>query len=94
MGNLLKKPIFLVLKYGYVDSDNVSHSTFSGVERNSLSWNEIEQIANGFTLVKASPIRFYKNFNNLNITIKNQLKTSIEFNTRKLYLIINIYQPS
>lgn len=83
-GGFIKKAYFLgIKKYGYVDDNNVTHSTFSGVERNSLSWNEIEQIANGFTLVKSYPIRFYKNFSNLNITIKNQLKISIEFNTRK-----------
>lgn len=83
-GKFIKKGYFLgIKKYGYVDSDNNIHSIFSGVERNCLNWNEIEQIASGFPLVKTSPIRFYKNFNNLNITIKNQLKISIIFNTKK-----------
>lgn len=92
-GKFIKKAYFLgIKKYGYVDSNDVTHSTFSGVEKNSLSWNEIEQIANGFTLVKTSPIRFYKNFSNLNITIKNQLKISIEFKTRKT-LFNNKYLP-
>nr|YP_009715291.1 hypothetical protein [Russula subnigricans]QGK88097.1 hypothetical protein [Russula subnigricans] len=92
-GEFIKKAYFLgIKKYGYVDSKNITHSIFSGVERNSLTWNEIEQIANGFTLVKTSPIRFFKNFNNLNISIKNQLKTSIVFNTRKK-LLNNKYTP-
>lgn len=83
-GKSIKKGYFLgIKKYGYIDSDDNIHSIFSGVERNSLSWNEIEQIAKGFTIVKTSPIRFYKNFKDLNIIIKNQLKTSIIFNTRK-----------
>jgi hypothetical protein len=43
----------------------------------------MEQIAAGFTLVKTSPLRFYKIFNNLNIVVKNNLKSSIEFNPRK-----------
>lgn len=92
-GKFIKKAYFLgIKKYGYVDTDNNVHSIFSGVERNSLSWNEIEQIADGFTLVKTSPIRFYKNFDNLNIIIKNQLKTSIIFNTRKK-IFNNKYLP-
>lgn len=92
-GKFIKKGYFLgIKKYGYLDSDNNTHSIFSGVERNSLSWNEIEQIADGFTLVKTSPIRFYKNFDNLNIIIKNQLKTSIIFNTRKK-IFNNKYLP-
>jgi hypothetical protein len=42
--------------------------------------------------VKTSPIRFYKNFENLNIIIKNQLKTSIIFNARK-QMFDNKYLP-
>jgi DNA polymerase type B, organellar and viral len=97
-GKFIKKAYFLgIKKYGYVDSDNNIHSIFSGIERDSLTWNEIEEIAKGFTIVKTSPIRFYKNFDNLNIIIKNQLKTSIIFNPRKkmfnnkyLPIIINV----
>lgn len=97
-GKFIKSGYFLgIKKYGYLDSEDKTHSIFSGIERNSLSWNEIEQIAKGFTLIKTSPIRFYKNFDNLNIVIKNQLKTSIIFNARKkvfnnkyLPIIINI----
>ena len=38
IGKFIKKAYFLgIKKYGYVDSDNVTHSTFSGVEINSLS---------------------------------------------------------
>jgi DNA polymerase type B, organellar and viral len=92
-GGIIKKAYFLgIKKYGYLDSDDKTHSIFSGVERNSLTWNEIEQIAKGFTLVKTSPIRFFKKFDNLNIVIKNQLKTSIIFNPRK-QLFNNKYLP-
>jgi hypothetical protein len=65
---------------------------FSGVERNSLTWDEIKQIADGFTVLKTSTIRFFKNFNSLNIIIKNNMKISIEFNVRKS-LISNRYLP-
>lgn len=43
-----------------MDNNNQIHSVFSGVERNSLTWNEIVQIANGATIVKPSPARFFK----------------------------------
>lgn len=92
-GKFIKKAYFLgIKKYGYIDDDDNIHSIFSGVERNILSWEEIEQISKGFTLVKTSPIRFYKNFDKLNIFIKNNLKTSITFNTRKK-IINNKYIP-
>jgi hypothetical protein len=83
-GGYIKKAYFLgIKKYGYIDNNNQIHSIFSGVERNSLSWVEIEDIANGFTIIKDSGIKFFKSFNNLNISIKNNLKTSIIFKTRK-----------
>ena len=92
-GGVIRKAYFLgIKKYGYIDSDNKVHSIFSGIKRDSLTWNEIEQIANGYTLVKPSDIKFYKNFNNLNITIKSDLYTSIQFNTKKK-LFNNKYLP-
>ena len=92
-GGIIKKAYFLgIKKYGYIDNNDKIHSTFSGIERNSLLWNEIEQIANGFTIIKETPIRFFKNFNTLNIKVKNSLKTSIIFNTRKK-VVNNLYQP-
>jgi len=42
--------------------------------------------------MKTSSVKFLKNFYNLNITIKNNLKTSIEFKTRKP-IINNKYLP-
>ena len=41
--------------------------------------------------LKTSPIRYYKNFYNLNIVIKNQLKPTIVFNTRKKKIVNNHY---
>jgi len=92
-GKWIKQGYFLgIKKYGYIDENNEVHSIFSGIERNSLSWNEIVQIANGFTVIKQSRVRFFKNLISLNITIKNSLETSIIFNPRKK-LINNLYQP-
>ena len=89
---LKNKYFFGIKKYGYIDNKDKIHSTFSGIERNSLSWNEIEQISKGITIIKISPIRFFKNFNTLNINIKNCLNTSIVFNPRKK-LMNNFYNP-
>jgi DNA polymerase elongation subunit (family B) len=37
-GNTIKKAYFLgIKKYGYIDNNNVTHSVFSGVPRNSLT---------------------------------------------------------
>lgn len=92
-GGVIKKAYFLgIKKYGYINNNDEIHSTFSGIERNSLTWNQIEQIANGFTIIKLSPIRFFKNFNTLNIIIKNSLNTSIVFNPRKR-ILNNFYKP-
>jgi hypothetical protein len=92
-GASIIKAYFLgIKKYGYIDDNNKTHSVFSGIERNTLIWNEIEQIAKGATIVKPSPARFYKNISNLNINIKNNLETSITLNTRKI-LLNNRYLP-
>ena len=77
-GGVIKKAYFLgIKKYGYIDQEDKIHSVFSGVQKNSLTWNEIEQIASGFTIVKSSPVRFFKNFNDLNISIKTCFSKSI-----------------
>jgi hypothetical protein len=91
-GAFIKKAYFLgIKKYGYIDSNNVTHSVFSGVERNSLTWNEIESIANGNIIHKTVSNRFYKDFKSLSIAI-NISKLSIKFDTFKI-LKHNIYQP-
>jgi DNA polymerase type B, organellar and viral len=92
-GGLIKKAYFLgIKKYGYIDNNNLTHSVFSGVERNSLTWNDIVEIAQGSIIVKKSPPRFYKNLSHLNINIKNNLEISIICNPRKL-LTNNKYMP-
>jgi len=97
-GGILKKAYFLgIKKYGYIDDKNTTHSVFSGIARNSLTWNEIVDISKGITIEKESPARFFKNISSLNINIKNQLKTSILFkpgkpffNNKYLPLTINL----
>jgi hypothetical protein len=62
------------------------------VERNSLTWNEIQQISQGIVIIKPSSARFFKNIYDLNISIKDSLLTSILFNPRKK-LLNNKYLP-
>jgi hypothetical protein len=83
-GGYIKKAYFLgIKKYGYIDNNNITHSVFSGVERNSLTFEEISKIGNGFTIVKQTPLRIYKNIHNLNLQIRDSLSTTIKFNPNK-----------
>lgn len=92
-GKVIKKAYFLgIKKYGYIDSDNNIHSVFSGVERDSLSWLEIEQIAKGYTISKLTKPKFFKNLSNLNIQIKQNPVICITFQTRK-HISNNKYLP-
>nr|YP_009739459.1 DNA polymerase 2 [Tricholoma saponaceum]QIC20303.1 DNA polymerase 2 [Tricholoma saponaceum] len=52
--------------YTYKDS-----SLFASVERNAITFDEIESISNGETINKYIPNRFYKSFKDLSITIKS-----------------------
>lgn len=92
-GGWIKKAYFLgIKKYGYLDDKGITHSIISGIERNTLTWKEIDDIAKGIPITKLFPPRFYKNINNLNIIIKESLQTSINLNPRKK-LLNNKYIP-
>jgi hypothetical protein len=74
-GNIIQEAYFLdIKKYGYwfKDTSNViiEKSVFAGVTRNILAFKEIIDIFNGVTIVKYIPVRFFKSFKDLNITIK------------------------
>jgi hypothetical protein len=72
---------FLGIKqYGYYyfddDGTRIDRSTFAGIPRNSLSFKEVSDVFNGIELNKTIPLRFYKSFKDLSITIKNDIKVS------------------
>ena len=91
-GGIIKKAYFLgIKKYGFVDDSNIVKSVFSGVERNSLTFNEIESIAKGNIILKTISNRFYKDFKSLNISISTS-SLSIKFDTFKT-LKDNFYYP-
>ena len=64
---------------------------FAGVKRDSLKFSEIESIFKGNILEINNDKRFYKSFNNLNITVKSS-KIRIQKNPSKK-LIGNEYIP-
>jgi hypothetical protein len=94
-GKIINKAIFLGIKrYGYYYYDNnnkIEKSVFAGVERDSLKFSEIEDIFNGSSITKKIDVRFYKSFNDLNITIKSS-KITIKKNNEKI-LVDNNYIP-
>jgi DNA polymerase type B, organellar and viral len=89
-GSVIEEGLFLGLKkYGYwyfdKDGNKIVSSVFAGVQRNSLSFDEIIDLYKGFKLHKPIDYRFYKSFNNLNISIKST-SISIQKSDRKLLL--------
>jgi hypothetical protein len=93
-GLTIKEAYFLgPKKYSYFiidkDGNKKEFSVFSGVPRNSLTFNEIESIFKGNTITKNINSKFFKSFTDLNIAIK-YTKISIK-NTKQL--INNIYYP-
>jgi hypothetical protein len=64
---------------------------FAGIERNSLTFEEIIKLSRGLDLVKEIPLRFYKSLKSLSITISNTHVT-ISRSLDKL-LIDNNYLP-
>jgi len=81
-------------KYGYYIIDKgikQDFSVFSGVPRNSLTFDEVKTIFNGQTIIKNISNRFFKSFKNLSITIKD---TNISIkNTNHKKLVNNLYLP-
>jgi hypothetical protein len=77
----------------YLDKDNnlITRSTFAGIQRDSLTFEEIIKLAQGSTLIKDIPLRFYKSLKNLSINI-DSTHVSITRSLDKL-LINNNYIP-
>ena len=84
-GNIIKEAYFLgPKKYGYYileEGIKKEFSVFSGVPRNSLSFDEIIRIYKGESIIKTINSRFYKSFTNLTISIKDTKTTIKNTNT-------------
>ena len=96
-GKVIHEAYFLgPKKYGYYINDTITgikkeFSVFSGVPRNSLTFEEVKAIFEGVIISKNLSNRFFKSFSSLNIEIKNT-QISIK-NTPNKKLVNNIYQP-
>jgi DNA polymerase type B, organellar and viral len=75
-GLIIKEAYFLgVKKYGYqyLDKNNnlITKSVFAGIQRDSLTFDDIIQLSRGSTLTRDIPLRFYKSLKKLSISINN-----------------------
>jgi hypothetical protein len=73
-GLMIKEAYFLgVKKYGYQYEDKngnlITKSVFSGITRDSLTFEEIIKLSKGESITKNIPLRFYKSLKNLSVTI-------------------------
>ena len=96
-GCVIEKAYFLGIKqygYKYKDKNNniVEKSTFAGVTKNSISFNEIEDIHNGKTIIKPAPLRFYKSLKDLSIVVKSDTLLELK-RTNEKTLNNNDYKP-
>lgn len=95
-GLIISKAIFLGLKqYGYQylnkDGNLITKTVFAGIQRDSLSFDQIESLLNGAELKIDNGNRFYRSLTNLNIKIK-PITTTIKQNIDKK-LVNNEYLP-
>jgi DNA polymerase type B, organellar and viral len=94
-GLTIDKAYFLgIKKYGYrfiKDNQVINKSVFSGIERDSLTFDEVEKIVDGLTITKNIENRFYKSFINLDVTIRPTKITIKQNNNKKL--VNNLYLP-
>lgn len=95
-GNVIREAYFLgAKKYGgyIIDQNGIKNdfSVFSGVPRNSLSFDQVKTIFNGGIVTIQIYNRFFKSLTNLNIVIKDTHLTIKNENNKKL--INNTYYP-
>nr|YP_010991012.1 DNA polymerase [Pappia fissilis]WOX61285.1 DNA polymerase [Pappia fissilis] len=95
-GLIIEEAYFLdINKYGYWYYDKtgqcIEKSVIAGVDRNSLTFKEIESLANSNIITKTMKNIFYKNLNNLQIEIKD-INITIS-NTPSKECINNRYIP-
>ena len=95
-GLIIKEGYFLGIKkygYKYLDKNNnlVTKATFAGIEKNSLTFDEIIKLSKGDKLVKEIPTRFFKSFKTLSISIDSTHVTICRSLDKPL--INNLYLP-
>lgn len=87
-GQVIKEGYFIApKKYGYYIIDSISnnitnYSVFSGIPRNSLTFDNIVRIFKGESITININSRFYKSFTDLNIVIKDSKITIKNTNSK------------
>jgi hypothetical protein len=72
-------------------NEEIVLTTFAGVKKNYLTWNQILQIVQGETVEVRSYNRFYRNFQALTVKIKNEVDIKIKANPNKYWRVMIIY---
>jgi hypothetical protein len=91
-GGVIKKAYFFgIKKYAYLDNNDNVKSVFSGIQRNNLSWDEIEQIYLNNPINTKVPDQFFKSLSKMEISIKPKM-VNIKVSSDKI-LVGNDYQP-
>jgi DNA polymerase type B, organellar and viral len=72
-------------------------TTFAGVKKDSLTWNQILQIVKGEEVIVKSYNRFYRSFQALTIKIKNEVEIKIKAKPNKVlkdnnYLVQTVHE--
>lgn len=95
-GNVIKEAYFLGIKlYGYYYEENdkiIEKSTFVGVPKNQINFKEIIENHKGNTINKTVPLRKYKKFKVLNVSINIYIKLLLK-RTNDKKLLENKYIP-
>lgn len=96
-GLIINKAIFLGIKqYGYQYQDNkqiINKSVFAGVTRDSLTFEQIEQLSQGKILIISNKTTFYKSLVSLDITIRSTTLTIKENDKKSFNANTNTYIP-
>jgi len=74
-GMLIDRAYFLGIKnyvyqYTNTNGETITKSVFAGVEKDSVSWNEVELLIKGESIKKNIERRFFRNMKTLDISIK------------------------
>ena len=82
-GGWIKEAYFFgVKKYAYIDNNDKVKTIFSGISRNSLTWEEVIKLSKKETLHKNLPDQFFKSLSKLEISIKHK-PINIKFESEK-----------
>lgn len=95
-GKIIKRALFLGNKkyiYQYYNDNNILQtvSVFSGVKRNTLTWDDFYKMSKGEVIIVKIPNTFIIKFKNLDLEIKDRFVNISKSKTKNL--INNIYQP-